>query len=548
MGESIENTPVLIVGGSLVGLSTAMFLGAQSQHPICPIVIERHDSYSIHPRAFGYTPRTIEIFRGAGIADKIPASNQAFYEVRRAKVDSLAGKWYEETSWTPKEVKSKDKKGEEGNFSPTNGAAIAQDTLEPILRTRVTELGADIRFGTKLLSFEQDADGVNAKVVDSSGKKYTIRAQNMIAADGGRSRIREALGIKRTGRHIQTKRSVLFRANLEQYLQKGVVQFTIDQLQGLKNIFMTTYDDGRWVLMWDDEDDTPLEETELRRCIEAAIGRTDIPIEIITTGRWEINGLIAEKFRSGRVFLAGDAAHTLPPSRGGYGANTGIHDGHNLAWKLASVIAGVSKPSLLDTYEEERRPVALLRYQQLFSRSDYLDQEKENVSILEDSAVEFGQLYRSGAVLGAGDELPIAQRPDLWKGQPGTRAPHLNVSKNGQTVSSIDLFGFNWTLVAEDEHWTAAVADAEQATGIKIDLVRIGKDVAFPSQNTFPKAFGVGISGASLVRPDGYIAWRMPQASTCSAEDLTEALLRISSSMKENTKEKRFSLKCDLSN
>lgn len=125
MSQSPEETTVLIVGGSLVGLSTAMFLGAQSEHPIHPILIERHSSHSLHPRAIGYTPRTMEIFRIAGIAGQIPSSNRAFNEVRRARVDSLAGKWYEESSWTPGDVKKQERNGIEGAFSPTKGAATS---------------------------------------------------------------------------------------------------------------------------------------------------------------------------------------------------------------------------------------------------------------------------------------------------------------------------------------------------------------------------------------------------------------------------------------
>ena len=134
MSQSPEETPVLIVGGSLVGLSTAVFLGAQSKHPIHPIVIERHHSHSLHPRAIDYTPRTMEMFCVAGIADKVPAAKVVFKEVRRAKVESLAGERYEESSWTPEDVRQKKKSGRLADFSPTKGSGIAQDVSELILR------------------------------------------------------------------------------------------------------------------------------------------------------------------------------------------------------------------------------------------------------------------------------------------------------------------------------------------------------------------------------------------------------------------------------
>jgi putative polyketide hydroxylase len=141
-----------------------------------------------------------------------------------------------------------------------------------------------------------------------------------------------------------------------------------------------------------------------------------------------LSALIADRFSSGRVFLAGDAAHTLPPARGGYGANTGIEDAHNLAWKIGAVLSGASAPELLDTYDAERRPIAWLRHGQIFARPDYAQFARsadKDVRLIDDDAMELGQLYRSSAVIGAGEDLPPALPPDQWVGQPGTRAPHV---------------------------------------------------------------------------------------------------------------------------
>lgn len=137
--------------------------------------------------------------------------------------------------------------------------------------------------------------------------------------------------------------------------------------------------------------------------------------------------MIADRYQEGRVFIAGDAAHALPPTRGGFGANTGIADVHNLAWKLEAVLRGRSCPALLETYEAERRPVACTRLEQTFARPDYARYAKdfENVPLFDDAAMEYGQLYRSAGIVGAGDELPAAAPPNVWKGQPGTRAPHV---------------------------------------------------------------------------------------------------------------------------
>ncbi len=153
--------------------------------------------------------------------------------------------------------------------------------------------------------------------------------------------------------------------------------------------FLTTYSDGRWVLMLGD--DIERNEDEQIRVVQRALGRADIPIELLTTGRWELSALIADRFSDGRIFLAGDAAHQLPPNRGGFGANTGIDELHNLSWKLAAVLSEKSAPLLLDTYDAERRPIADLRHDQLFARADdkaYLTTPKSDVPVLDDAAIE----------------------------------------------------------------------------------------------------------------------------------------------------------------
>lgn len=524
-----NTTPVLIIGGSLVGLSAAMFLALRG---VPSIVVERHRGSALHPRAIGYTARTMELFRSAGIDGQIPQA-PANFRLRRAQVESLAGNWHGDTQWTPEKPGPPKPQVPTVEYSPCTGAAIAQDKLEPILRNRALELGADLRPGTELIRFEQDDTGVTAFVRErDGGADYTIHAQYMIAADGNSSPVREALGIPRKGPgHLNTVRSVLFRAFLDEYLESGFTQFEIDQ-PDLK-AFLTTYNDGRWVLMF--TDDVERDGDALLAAIYQAIGRTDIAVEIITTGRWELTALIADYFTDNRVFLAGDAAHTLPPTRGGFGANTGIQDAHNLAWKLSSVLSGVSAPQLLNTYSAERQPVAWTRYQQTFARPDYAayaTQDTKNLPILDDAALEFGQLYRSMAVLGANADLPEALRPDEWAGQPGTRAPHLWVSKGGEQLSTLDFFGRDWVLVAENEQWVTAAAGASQQLGIDLACVRIGVDLVPHNLEAFLMAFSLTGTGASLIRPDGYIAWRSTDLPTDPRSVLTNVLERVSSAVR----------------
>lgn len=508
-------TPVLIIGGSLVGLSAAVFL---SWHGVDVVVIDKHTGSSPHPRAIGFTTRTIEHFRQVGV--EVPASVQGMRPPGRARVRSLAGEWLEEWPWTPS---GKASYGAE--YSPVNAAAVTQDQLEPILRDRARELGAELRLGTELLSLDEGEDAVSATVRDrSTGRESTINAQYLIAADGGDSSVRESLHIGRHGRgYLSTQRSILFRAPIENYLRDGIVQFEIEQPD--LTAFLTTYSDGRWVLML--SDDVERSADEKVALVKIAIGSSDVPVELITTGRWELKALIADRFSAGRVFLTGDAAHQLPPNRGGFGANTGIDDAHNLAWKLAAVIAGRSDPHLLATYDAERRPVADLRHDQLFARADYkahIDAEASSMTVLDDAAIELGQLYRSTAVLGASADLPPAQLPDVWNGQPGTRSPHLWATRAGERVSTLDLLRGSWVLLTESEEWADAAYDAAAALNVSLHAVLLGTEVVLAETNAFASAYGVDSRGAVLVRPDGYIAWRARSGSASPAETLIGVL------------------------
>ncbi len=216
-------------------------------------------------------------------------------------------------------------------------------------------------------------------------------------------------------------------------------------------------------------------------------------------------GRIADRYREGSVFLAGDAAHQLPPTRGGFGANTGIDDVWNLAWKLAHVLSGLAPTTLLDTYNEERQPIGWLRHQQTFSRPDYAGWVNNNFepdSLLSNDAMEFGQLVRTAQVIDAGHELPVAALPREWAGQPGTRAPRVWITKANTRLSTLDLFGRDYVLITMNRAWASHTND------MPLKVVEIGADVLFPPEASFGDLFGVECDGATLVRPDGIIAWR----------------------------------------
>ncbi|KAJ5666811.1 hypothetical protein N7462_011220 [Penicillium macrosclerotiorum] len=527
--SSNTHEPVIVVGASLVGLSAALCLAS---HQVPTIVLEKHSGISKHPRAIGFTARTMEIYRSLGIENKDPAPED--FVLERAHVESITGQWHSSSSWADTEKSSKPWRSQETaskpsvskrEYSASRGSAIPQDKLEPMLERLALERGADIRRQHTLLRVDQDQDGVIVIAKDAHGKEIHIRGSYLISADGNRSSVRELLQIPRNGRgHMQYLRSVLFHAPLEQWT-KGIVQFDIEQ-PGLK-AFLASYSDGRWALMF--KDDIERDEKALRASIYQAVGKSDFPLEIITTGRWELTALVADTFQSGRIFLAGDAAHTLPPNRGGYGANTGIHDVHNLAWKLAAVLSGRSSPRLLDTYDAERRPVALLRHDQIFVRTDYkvhLDTAASRGEKIDDDAMEFGQIYLSEGFVGVDKSLPGALKPDEWNGQPGTHIPHLWVRQNENRVPLLDIArSDSWTLFSETEEWKNVASSASAKLSMPLCFIHIGQDII--PQGDFRQSFGVSGTGAALVRPDGHIAWRAKEIPTNVNEIFENVFSRV---------------------
>ncbi|KAM0543966.1 hypothetical protein ACHAPJ_012061 [Fusarium lateritium] len=542
-----QETKVVVVGGSLVGLSTALFL---SHHNVPTILLERHPGSSLHPRAIGYTTRTIELLRSVGIESKIKGVQWTGGPPRRIVVESLAGEWKREQGWGAKKSKGDGPKGPPPSFSaysPTEGVAVAQDVIEPVLRDGAIGLGADLKLGYTVTDWSQDDNGVAVEATSQDGTQIRIKADYMVACDGSRSPIRGKLGIQRHGVGLLRRlQSTMFKCEpLEQYLNRGYSQFQIEGRDDGFESFMTTYGNGRWMLARNEkvensasEETTPDEVTQ-RNMIRKASGREDLgdqDIHLITTGRWDIGGRVADKFSDGRVFLAGDAAHALPPNRGGYGANTGIADAHNLAWKLAAVINGESTPDLLDTYDEERRPVADSRHDQIFAREDYRKYAEDRnwpgkgVEIQDDLAMELGYFYTSKSIINGPDGSVIVKRPDEWNGQPGTRAPH--VALEGKHVSTLDFFGKSWVVISKDKAWEQPVAAAVKAARVETVFVQIGDEAIEKNDGDFNRLFGVEDGGASLIRPDGFIAWRSRDWPADAEEELSKALLQTSCSYK----------------
>jgi len=361
--------PVLIVGGSLVGLSTAMLLG---HHGVESLVVEYHRGTAIHPRAAQISQRTMEIFRMAGIEQIVrqKSGEQFSQDGAIMAVETLAGK---ELAWYIANLN-------EGvrDVSPCPRVFVSQSGLEPVLRDRALELGAKLSFGTELVSFEQDAEGVTATVRHrDTDKNELVRARYMVACDGAHSRVREQLRTAMRGRgSFADNITIYFRADVNKLLRGrnlSVIYVLNDTLRGFFRI-EKPFDRGFLVVHAVGDPEHPVTDVSTNlteaRCLEfvrAALGDTEVPVAIENVMHWEAEADTAEKFQDRNVFLAGDAAHVMPPN-GGFGGNTGVQDAHNLAWKLAWVLQGRAEETLLSTYDTERRPVAAFTAEQAYTR------------------------------------------------------------------------------------------------------------------------------------------------------------------------------------
>jgi hypothetical protein len=245
---------------------------------------------------------------------------------------------------------------------------------------------------------------------------------------------------------------------------------------------------------------------------------------------WELQARHAERYRKERVFLVGDAAHTVLPS-GGLGAGTGIQDAFNLAWKLALVLSGKAGARLLDSYQEERLPIGHLTVEQTLLRHFYRVGTTER-TFIDDAEIMFGYRYQSAAILAEPNTntAPLTQHPSRLRGEPGTRAPHLLLRREGSLVSTIDLCGGKWTLLvgAQDTDWSEAAHSVAQEMGLLVSVHAIGEANGWKDiEDRFEECYGIGATDAVLVRPDGFIAWRSPGRVNHPHRQLKQAVSSI---------------------
>ena len=245
---------------------------------------------------------------------------------------------------------------------------------------------------------------------------------------------------------------------------------------------------------------------------------------MLGTHPWIVGSWVAERLRAGRIFLAGDSAHVTPPA-GGFGASLGVHDAHNLCTKLGQVLSGEASEKLLDCYEPERVPVANLTVDQATSRFKGLrstGKSETAQTLYDESAITLGYRYRSEAILSE-DLATSPIDPGTLNGQPGTRAPHVAMSNGGKWMSSLDLCRFYPILIVGPRGNRWLDAGRQLASDFHLDIHHLGAD-AEGAAKAFLQAHGINETGAILIRPDGFVAWRAPSQEVSPIEELADAL------------------------
>ncbi len=583
-----NEAPVLIVGGGGAGLTSSMLLSTLGvEH----ILVSALPHTSLLPKAHVLNQRAMEIFEEVGVAQRIlerstPAENM------------------KATGWYAGVAGGHDGYGRQigrlevwgGGYtdpdfiaaSPFRTANLPQVRLEPLLKERAEELGGDIRFGHEVTGYTQDAAGVTVNVlVRETGDTYSVKARYLLGCDGGRT-IGKLAGIELEGqRNLMQEVSAHISYDFSKYLKDEEVlirwlvnpdfggAFASGVLVAMGPKHWGTKSE-EWVLhiMFAPDDKGAFDDAKVLERMRATLGIPDFNPKIHHISRWTMEGVLANKFHSGRVFVVGDAAHRHPPT-GGLGLNSAVHDAYNLCWKLALVLRGKAGAELLKTYGEERRPVDGFNVENSLNaafnhfnidKALSLSHEKSakenwdelrplwedlpnsaqkshavNSAIVSQTVefrhhnVEFGYTYSSSAVVedGTAPNVPLDKvRIYEPSTKPGHPFPHAWVEREGKRIALNTLVhGGKFLLIAgeDGQAWVDAARKLAEQLGVDLIAVRVGilEGDFVDARCAWTKQREIGRQGAVLVRPDRCIGFRSTGAVEDHEDVLGKALRQI---------------------
>ena len=525
---SIEPGPevdVIVVGAGPIGLAAALLL---ERAGLSGVIFERHSARPKHPKARGIRLRASELARLWGFDEQLRAVAMPSETHRFIYTTTLSGEEIARTAPA---------RGVLGSWASTTQYRVAQDHLEEIMeRQFATESNrVSLRAGQAVIAIEQDDDHVTVTSEDHDGARSTTRGRYVIVADGVGSRVRTMLGLA-LGDQAPAPywHSVYWHGDLSDLThdRPAIMYYTQtggDSLVGIAPAGGV----GRWITIIQRpasvERPEPLTGDEARSVIRAAVGQPDLVIDVVDSATFRISADVVDRYRVGRAFLAGDAAHSLPPT-GGFGINTGFADIHNLIWKLAWVLREDAPVTLLDSYEPERRTVALSNAEWSTGNAKRFIALKK--ALAADDRVEIERLVaeQSSHVDPVEQDLgfsyvPLAANtpPSYERIAVGARAPHADIETPSGPVSTLEVFDGALSLVVGRSSVWRAVAES-QSVAPKLRVLVVGADGFRGTDNLLAERFDLGESGAAIIRPDGHVAWIDRDDTDASSERLATVL------------------------
>lgn len=569
---------MLIVGAGPSGATLALHLGLQG---VKTIVLSRHKYTANTPRAHIFNQRAMEVLRDAGLQDRLSrVASSAEYMQHTSWLHSLAGEEYGRLwAWGNKP----EQKGDYERASPCVMSDLPQSVLEPILVEEARKLGAEFRFYTEFVSFEDKGEYVTTTIRDrASGQTSSVSSSYLIGADGARSAVLDQLGIPIDGKQLNTAFNVHIKTELAQYFshRPGSLNWILNpdapEWSAVGNFRMVKPWSEFVVSMHPQSKDGKIFEpsdVDLKKRLYQMIGDDSVPLEILSSFRWTINDQVAREWSKGRVYCIGDATHRHPPING-LGSNTCLSDAFNLAWKLTMVLKGFAAPQLLDTLTIERKPVgdAIVKrantgmeaHRTLWNlMGDGPEEREKTVSILKSSTTEGAELREQlrSALEATDDEVQALgiQMNQIYTGSPATfveaddtapdfsslnfikdlmvstypgyHLPHVWLAANGQSerVSILDLAGqgrFSLFTGIGGDAWCRAAKSISSSTGVQVVPYTIGYGCDYmDAYRDWFKVRGVEENGVVLCRPDHFVAWRC-RSMVKNPQDKLESVLR----------------------